>query len=87
MFSLARGIITSSDNVVTNGAEIGSVKLSVLRTDLVRVRINPLFKLFLRSFFVNVAVEVLDVVVFIVMCKHVVRVCYVMDLTPVPVTA
>lgn len=84
IFDVAQHVINSSSGIITGSTAIDASTIAAMEETLKEMELGPLLGLFLQSFIVQITMQILSIVIFIIVYGRMIEIYLMTSLAPIP---
>lgn len=84
VFDVAQHVINSSSGIITGSTAIDASTIAAMEETLKEMELGPLLGLFLQSFIVQITMQILSIVIFIIVYGRMIEIYLMTSLAPIP---
>lgn len=84
VFDVAQHVINSSSGIITGSTAIDASTIAAMEETLKEMELEPLLGLFLQSFIVQITMQILSIVIFIIVYGRMIEIYLMTSLAPIP---
>lgn len=84
VFDVAQHVINSSSGIITGNTAVDASTIASMEETLKEMELGPLLGLFLQSFIVQITMQILSIVIFIIVYGRMIEIYLMTSLAPIP---
>lgn len=84
VFDVAQHVVNSSSGIITGNTAIDASTIASMEETLKEMELGPLLGLFLQSFIVQITMQILSIVIFIIVYGRMIEIYLMTSLAPIP---
>ena len=66
VFDITQKVVSDSSGIIAGNTRVNDIGLSMLQSSLMQMDVGPLFGLFLQSFFIDITMRILSIIIFVI---------------------
>ena len=84
VFDVTQQVVANSSGIISGNTRVNDIGLSMLQSSMMQMDVEPLFGLFLQSFFIGITMRILSIVIFVIVYGRMIEIYMMVSLAPVP---
>ena len=84
VFDITQKVVSDSSGIIAGNTRVNDIGLSMLQSSLMQMDVGPLFGLFLQSFFIDITMRILSIIIFVIVYGRMIEIYCMVSLAPIP---